>query len=587
MADKGDVASLNQSNNLKGGFRASSFIFSLTALDTMGFVSNMVSLVLYFGYVMFFDLPTAANTLTTFMGSNFLLSLIGGFISDTYLTRFTTCLLFGTVEVVALAMVTVQAYSHDLQPKPCGKSSCVKGGVAVMFYTSLSLLALGYGGVRGALAAFGADQFDKKDHSQAKALATFFNWLILSSTLGSAIGVTAIVWVSTKISWFWGFLIATMASFVGFLVFALGKPFYRIQAPGETSAILRAAQVIVVAIRNRKLPVPENSEDLYEIRDNEDASYEKIAHSNRMRFLDKAAIVRKDCDPQAAVCSVTQVEEVKILTRMLPIFASTIIMNTCLAQLQTFSVQQGALMNRKLGSLEVPAPSIPVIPLIFMSILIPIYELLFVPFARKITGHPSGITQLQRIGVGLVLSVISMTVAGMVEVKRRHQALRDPTKPISLFWLSFQYGIFGIADMFTLIGLLEFFYREAPSGMKSLSTSLTYLSLSLGYFLSTVFVNAINSVTERVTPTRRGWLHGSDMNSNNLNLFYWFLAVVSSLNFLNYLYWAFRYKYKAEELSPRLTSVGLTMTQNPFYQHENETGRTNGPRNLVSNCHKH
>lgn len=137
-------------------------------------------------------------------------------------------------------------------------------------------------------------------------------------------------------------------------------------------------------------------------------------------------------------------------------------MNTCLAQLQTFSVSQGSVMSKKLGSFEVPSPSIPVIPLFFLCVLIPIYEFIFVPFARKITNHPSGVTQLQRVGVGLVLSSISMAVAGIIEVKRRDQAIKDPSKPISLFWLSFQYAIFGVADMFTLIGLLEFFYREAP-----------------------------------------------------------------------------------------------------------------------------
>lgn len=236
---------------------------------------------------------------------------------------------------------------------------------------------------------------------------------------------------------------------------------------------------------------------------------------------------------------------------MLPILGSTIIMNTCMAQLQTFSVTQGNFnMDRHLGKLEVPASSIPVIPLVFMSILIPIYEFLFVPFARKITHHPSGITQLQRVGVGLVLSAISMAIAGIVEVKRRNQANKDMTKPISLFWLSFQYGIFGIADMFTLVGLLEFFYKEAPACMRSLSTSFTWLSLSFGYFLSAVFVNIINSVTKRISPSRQGWLHGLDLNQNNLNLFYWFLSILSCINFVNYLYWASWYKYKTESPDP-------------------------------------
>ncbi|CAJ2628887.1 unnamed protein product [Trifolium pratense] len=531
----------------KGGFRASMFIFVLSALDNMGFVTNMVSLVLYFYGVMHFDLSSSANTLTNFMGSTFLLSLVGAFISDTYLNRLTTCLLFGSLEVIALVMITIQAALDKLHPEACGKSSCVKGGIAVMFYTSLCLYALGMGGVRGSMTAFGADQFDEKEPNEAKALATFFNWLLLSSTLGSVIGVTGVVWVSTQKAWHWGFLIITVCSSIGFVTLALGKSFYRIRVPGE-SPILRIVQVIVVAFKNRKLPLPETNEQLYEVY-KDATTLEKIAHTNQMRFLDKAAILQENTEPQKPwkVCTVTQVEEVKILTRMLPILASTIVMNTCLAQLQTFSVQQGNSMNLKLGSFTVPASSIPVIPLIFLCTLIPIYELFVVPFARKITHHPSGVTQLQRVGVGLVLSSISMTIAGIIEVKRRNQGLKDPSKPISLFWLSFQYAIFGIADMFTLVGLLEFFYREAPSTMKSLSTSFTFLSMSLGYFLSTVFVNVINAVTKRITPSKQGWLHGFDLNQNNLNLFYWFLAILSCLNFFNFVYWASWYKYKSED----------------------------------------
>ncbi|CAL5208734.1 unnamed protein product [Lathyrus oleraceus] len=543
---KEELKPIIQWKKQKGGFRASMFIFVLSALDNMGFVANMVSLVLYFYGVMHFDLSSSANTLTNFMGSTFLLSLVGGFISDTYFNRLTTCLLFGSLEVIALVMITVQAALKNLHPEACGESSCVKGGVAVMFYTSLCLYALGMGGVRGSMTAFGADQFDEKEPNEAKSLATFFNWLLLSSTLGSVVGVTGVVWVSTQKAWHWGFFIITLSSSIGFVTLALGKPFYRIKVPGE-SPILRIIQVIVVAFKNRKLPLPETNEQLYEVY--KDVTLEKISHTNQIRFLDKAAILQENSEPQQPwnVCTVTQVEEVKILTRMLPILASTIVMNTCLAQLQTFSVQQGNIMNLKLGSFTVPASSIPVIPLIFLCTLIPIYELFFVPFARKITNHPSGITQLQRVGVGLVLSAISMTIAGIIEVKRRDQGRKDPSKPISLFWLSFQYAIFGIADMFTLVGLLEFFYREAPSTMKSLSTSFTFLSMSLGYFLSTIFVNIINSVTKRITPSKQGWLHGFDFNQNNLNLFYWFLAILSCLNFFNFLYWASWYKYKTED----------------------------------------
>ncbi|MED6131031.1 hypothetical protein PIB30_006359 [Stylosanthes scabra] len=530
----------------KGGFRAAMFVFVLAALDNMGMVANMVSMVLYFYGVMHFDLPSSANTLTNFMGSTFLLSLVGAFISDTYLNRLTTCLLFGSLEVTALVLVTIQAATKNLQPEACGKSSCVKGGNAVMFYISLCLLASGAGGVKGAMTTLGADQFDEKDPKEAKGLATYFNWLVLSVSLGSVVGVTGVVWVSTQRAWYLGFLIITVASFVGYITLALGKPFYRIIPPSE-SPVSRVAQVFVVAFKNRKLPLPE-SHELYEISDKDSTTTGKIAHTDQLRCLDKAAILQRNFEPKPwRVCTVTQVEEVKILTRMLPILASTIIMNTCLAQLQTFSVQQGNMMNLKLGSFTFPPASIPVIPLLFMCILIPLYEFLFVPFARKITNLPSGVTHLQRVGVGLVLGLISMTVAGFIEVKRKDHAKKDPLKPISLFWLSFQYAIFGIADMFTQVGLLEFFYREAPKTMKSLSTAFTWLAMALGYFLSTIFVDVINAITRRITPSKQGWLHGFDLNSNNLQLFYWFLAILSAINFFNFVYWARWYKYKDEE----------------------------------------
>ena len=111
-----------------------------------------------------------------------------------------------------------------------------------MFYFSLYLLALGSGGVRGSLPPLGADQFDRRDPKEAKALATFFNWYLLSVTIGASVGVTAIVYYSTTISWYKGFLVSTVAAFLGFVILVLGKPYYRLRA-GRESPLLRIFQV--------------------------------------------------------------------------------------------------------------------------------------------------------------------------------------------------------------------------------------------------------------------------------------------------------------------------------------------------------
>lgn len=221
-------------------------------------------------------------------------------------------------------------------------------------------------------------------------------------------------------------------------------------------------------------------------------------------------------------------------------------MNTCLAQLQTFSIQQSTTMNPNINGFKVPGPSIPVIPLLFMFALIPLYDRIFVPLARRITGISTGIRPLQRVGVGLVLSAISMAVAGVVETHRKSVAIQhemvDSTEPLplSLFWLGFQYAIFGAADTFTLVGLLEFFYAESSAGMKSLSTAISWSSVAFGYFTSTVVVEVVNKVSG-------GWLASNNLNRDKLNYFYWLLSALSVLNFGFYLVCASWYRYKKVE----------------------------------------
>lgn len=276
-------------------------------------------------------------------------------------------------------------------------------------------------------------------------------------------------------------------------------------------------------------------------------------------FLNRA-VVNKPVY-KAVECTVQQVEEVKIVIKILPIFACTIMLNCCLAQLSTFSVQQAATMNTKLGSLKVPPASLPIFPVLFMMTLAPIYDHFIIPFARKVTKTEMGISHLQRIGIGLVFSIIAMAVAALVEVKRKRVAsnlgLIDSTEqlPITFFWIAFQYLFLGSADLFTLAGLMEFFFTEAPSGMRSLATSLSWASLAMGYYLSSVIVSIVNNFLGSLN--HRPWLSGRKLNHYHLERFYWLMCVLTGLNFLHYLFWACRYKYR---------STGATKYQVTNYQ---------------------
>lgn len=111
-----------------------------------------------------------------------------------------------------------------------------------MFYTSLCILALGRGGVKGSIAALGADQFDRRDPEGAKGVASYFNYYQFSTTIGSLVGVTAVVWIALSKGWQWAFFTGLVTAFIGFVVLALGKPFYLFQ-PLADSPIFRISKV--------------------------------------------------------------------------------------------------------------------------------------------------------------------------------------------------------------------------------------------------------------------------------------------------------------------------------------------------------
>lgn len=179
--------------------------------------------------------------------------------------------------------------------------------------------------------------------------------------------------------------------------------------------------------------------------------------------------------------------------------------------------------------------------------LVPLYETVFVPIARKITGRDSGISPLQRIGIGLFVATLSMVSAALVEKKRRTSAL-DSNRILSIFWIAPQFLIFGLSEMFTAVGLIEFFYKQSVEGMQSFLTAMTYCSYSFGFFLSSLLVSLVNRITSSHSSSR-GWLGDNDLNKDRLDLFYWLLAALSLINFFNYLFWSRWYSYNPS-LSP-------------------------------------
>ncbi|CAI9770163.1 unnamed protein product [Fraxinus pennsylvanica] len=532
------------SNPVKhGGMKAASFVLGLQGFEIMAIAAVGNNLITYVINEMHFSLSKSANIVTNFIGTIFILALLGGYLSDSYLGCFWTLLIFGFVEFSGFILLSVQAHLPQLKPLKCNMlldgDHCeeAKGFKAFIFFVALYLVALGSGCVKPNMIAHGADQFN--DSKQSKKLSRYFNAAYFAFSMGELVALTVLVYVQTHSGMDVGFGVSAAAMAMGLISLICGTVLYR-NKPPQGSILTPIAQVFMAATLKRKQVYSSDPRMLHRDQSKEQPNSDSTNNlylSERFRFLNKACIrVEDGKESPWRLCTVNQVEQVKILLSVIPIFACTIIFNTILAQLQTFSVQQGSAMDTHLKSFHIPPASLQAIPYIMLIFIVPLYDTFFVPFARKITKHDSGINPLQRIGFGLFLATFSMISAALMESKRRNAAVNS-NKIISIFWITPQFLIFGLSEMFTAVGLIEFFYKQSLKGMQSFLTAITYCSYSFGFYLSSVLVSLVNKVTSK-SSSGGGWLSDNNLNKDRLDYFYWMLAVLSFLNFLNYLFWA-------------------------------------------------
>lgn len=183
---------------------------------------------------------------------------------------------------------------------------------------------------------------------------------------------------------------------------------------------------------------------------------------------------------------------------MSPITLCTVFINTCLAQFQTFTVQQSLTLESHILSFKIPGPSIPIIPQIFNLIFITLYDSILFRLLGELQDFPLESGIFSELGLDWCYPpfprwLLELLKHDVKSVAFRHDMV-DSTEPLpmSVFWLAFQYAIFGLADMFTLKGLLDFHYAEASAGMKSMGTASLWCSMALGFFTSSVVVEVVN-----------------------------------------------------------------------------------------------
>ncbi|CAN1189840.1 Protein NRT1/ PTR FAMILY 1.1 [Linum perenne] len=121
-----------------------------------------------------------------------------------------------------------------------------------------------------------------------------------------------------------------------------------------------------------------------------------------------------------------------------------------------------------------------------LSLSIIIYNKVLIPIGFKIRGKPTRLTTKQRMGIGILISSISMAALAAVEALRRRIAIQG-LKRLSAMWMMPHLILLGMAEGLNGSAQNEFYYTELPENMRSISTTLWGLAMS-GASLASSFI---------------------------------------------------------------------------------------------------
>ncbi|XP_076916998.1 protein NRT1/ PTR FAMILY 1.2-like [Bidens hawaiensis] len=528
----------------KGGLRTMPFILaneSFEKVASYGLTPNMIQY-LMFDYHMGFAKGT--NVILNWSAASNFLPIVGAFLSDSYLGRFLAIFLGSIFSLMGMILLWLTTVIRDAKPPPCDvqvPNTCSSPTPIqyVLLFSALAIMSIGAGGVRPCSLAFGADQIDSKDNlKRQRVLESFFGWYYSTAITAVMIAFTAIVYIQDRHGWRVGFGIPVILMFLSTFFFVVAYPLYY-KMKVKKSVFTSFCQVIWVTWKNRKLKLPDSIDGSWYNKN--DASITKP--TDKLRFLNKACILRKPKDmtkPIAkdpwSLCTVDQVEELKALIRVSPLWSSCIMLSVTMSQ-TTFPVLQARAMDRHItSSIQIPAASFGFFTIITIMVWVILYDRVILPLLSKFKGKPVHISVKLRMGAGLVFSIIGMVVSGIVEHVRKNKAIEDgflnnPQAVIkmSAMWLVPQHVFNGLADALNIIAQNEFYYSEFPKSMSSIAMALYMLGSAFANLLASLLLSTVDDLTKG--DGKASWV-STNINKGHYDKYYWLLGIMSCINFL-------------------------------------------------------
>ncbi|KAI4366643.1 hypothetical protein MLD38_022496 [Melastoma candidum] len=486
-----------------------------------GVASNLVT---YLTDVMRMSNSSAAKVVSSWCGLTSILPLLIAPLADSYYwDRYSTVLGSSFFYVLGLVALTSTALASAQSEKPTSSA---------FLYWSLCLISLGIGGYSPSLQAFATDQLEnneddglpttKADQQKPDRKSPFFQWWYFGICAGSLLGITLMSYVQDEFGWVLGFAIpmGTMVVSIGFL--SVGNKFYSYSHQGMNvtgksfGCVVKVIGLALSRLYVRQADLPSEKSKSVEIELEKrplcQCAYETVSESPKLSA--------------SPMC-----ENARVVLRLLPIWATLLIFAVVCQQPSTFFTKQGNAMGRTIGpGIKIPPATLQSAITISVILLMPLYDKMLVPITRAVIREETGITVTQRMGIGIFLSTVAMAVAAMVETARLGLS---GSKEMSILWLLPQYILIGVSDIFTVVGMQEYFYKEVPGRMRTIGFAMYTGVFGVGSFLSAGIISMVEACTGR-GGRGRSWFD-DDMKEARLDKYYWMLGLASAASLFLYI----------------------------------------------------
>jgi dipeptide/tripeptide permease len=373
--------------------------------------------------------------------------LLGAFLSDCKWGKYRTILYLSIVYCIGN---WVMALAAAPKPSPSTKST--------LFWSTalaLALIALGTGGIKPCVSAFGGDQiqFTLPDSPAKDRLhRQFFSMYYFAVNAGSLISTLLTPVLRTDVSYSVAFAVPAALMMCALLIFWSGRRSY-VDRPPEGNVFGEVGAVVVDAIRLRGRA------------------------GQGSHWLDSSKLKHNP----------TVVEDVKALFRVLILLLPTPLFWSLFDQQSSKWVFQASKLDGHvpwLFNVVIEPDQMQALNPVLILAMIPLFDQIIYPFLEK---HQVPLRPVPRMVAGMVLSALAFLLSGLLQIAMDQAGATT----LSMLWQIPQIMAITAGEILFSITGLEFAYSQAPDSMKSVVQAAWLFTVAAGNLVTVILVAII------------------------------------------------------------------------------------------------